>query len=319
MESIIYQTFKDIEIIVVNDGSTDNTLNEIQLIAELDKRINVIDQSNEGVMRARENGFKKAKGEYLLFVDGDDWLAKNAIETLYAKAKQNDYDIVCYKFYFADRDDIKKSSTKSIIYKMLTGDDFLKMIMTSKINPSLWSKLMKRDFIINNNIAFPNDIAKAEDLAFTCSLGIHRPTVCLIDEYLYYYCISRGESVTHSTSALLFEVEKATHFIQNDLKSNNMYKDNRDEFEFLTFIHNFWVNKDIIYNKKNKFSRTLFNNWKRTRINIKKNKYFKELMLKEPFKVRVISNILIRSYLLGRLFYKSYNLYISLVKKPNSA
>lgn len=317
MESLIYQSFKDIEIIVVNDGSTDNTLKKIEQMRKIDSRINVINQSNEGVMRARENGFKVAKGEYLLFVDGDDWLAEDAIEILYKKAKQNNYDIVCYKFYFADGEVMKKSSNKNISYQMLVGDDFLKMIMTSKINPSLWSKFMKRNFIINSNIAFPNDIAKAEDLAFTCSLGIHNPTVCLIDEYLYYYFTSRSTSATNSISSILLEVEKATSFIQQDLRNNNIYKDNKEEFEFLSFIHNFWVNRDIIYNKKSKLSKTLFKSWKGTGINIKKNKYFKELMMKEPFKTRIISNMLIHSYSLGSLFYSFYNFYRSVARKSN--
>ncbi|MGM8364863.1 glycosyltransferase family 2 protein [Virgibacillus sp. W0181] len=318
IESLIYQSFKDIEIIVVNDGSTDNTLNEIQKVKKKDARINVINQSNEGAMKAREIGFKEAKGEYLLFVDGDDWLAEDAIEILYKKAKQNDYDIVCYKFYFADGESIKKSSSKNISYQMLVGDDFLKMIMTSKINPSLWSKFIKRKFIINSNINFPNDIVKAEDLAFTCSLGMHNPIVCLIDEYLYYYFTARNTSATNSVSSTLLEVGKATNFIQQDLRNNNIYNHNKEEFEFLSFIHTFWVNRDIIYNKKGKVSKTLFKNWKGTGINIKKNKYFKELMLKEPLKIRVISNLLISSYLLGSLFYKFYNIYILLTKGPNS-
>ncbi|PAV31538.1 hypothetical protein CIL05_02450 [Virgibacillus profundi] len=318
LQSLIYQTFQDLEIIVINDGSTDNTLTKIQQMEEIDTRINVIDQSNEGVMRAREKGFEKAKGEYLLFVDGDDWLAEDAIDVLYKKAKQNDYDIVCYKFYFVEGDEIRKSSTKNISYQMLVGDDFLKMIMTSKINPSLWSKLMKKKFIKNNNIVFPNDIAKGEDLAFSCSLAIHCPRVCLVDEFLYYYLISRSQSVTNSASSILLEVEKATSFIQQDLKYNNMYKENKEEFEFLAFIHNFWVNRDIIYNKKNELSKSLYKKWKRTGINIRKNKYFKELMLKEQLKVRIISKMLVSSYLLGSLFYKFYNLYILVAKKSSA-
>lgn len=314
MESLVSQTLKDIEIIVVNDGSTDNTLREIQQMAEIDSRVNVINQNNEGVMKARENGFKIAKGEYLLFVDGDDWLAEDAIEVLYKKAKQKDYDIVCYKFYFVDGDDMKKSSTKSINYQMLVGDDFLKMIMTSKINPSLWSKLMKRKFIMDNDIPFPQSIAKAQDLAFSCSLGMHDPKVCLIDKYLYFYFTSRNTSVTNSISPVLLEVEKATSYIQQQLKYHHIYSENKEEFEFLAFVHNFWVNRDIIYNKKNYLSKTLYKRWRSMKINIKKNIYFKELIRRDPVKIRIISYLLVRSYSLGSLFYRFYNLYALIIK-----
>jgi len=315
LQSLINQTLLNIEIIVVNDGSTDNTLKEINRMEEVDDRIKIINQTNKGVMRAREVGFERAKGEYLLFVDGDDWLAENAIEVLYEKAKQNDYDIVCYKFYFTDGFEIKKSSTKKINYDMLVGDRFLKMIMTSKINPSLWSKLIKRDFIVENKIIFPNGIAKAQDLAFSCSLGIHNPKGCLIDKYLYYYFTSRNTSVTNSISPKLLDVSKATFFIQQQLKYNNIYKENKEEYEFLAFIHNFWVNRDMIFNNKNYLSKAMYKNWKNMRVNIFRNRYFKELILKERLKVRIISNILVRSYSLGSLVYKMYNLYSYLTRK----
>lgn len=314
VESLISQTFKDIEIIVVNDGSTDNTLKGIQQLADIDPRIIVINQNNKGVMEARENGFKVAKGEYLLFVDGDDWLAKDAIEVLYKEAKQKDYDIVCYKFYFVDGDEMKKSSTKSISYQMLVGDDFLKKIMTNKINPSLWSKLIKRKFIADNHIPFPQSIAKAQDLAFSCSLGMHDPKVCLIDKYLYFYFTSRSTSITNSISPVLLEVEKATSYIQQQLKYNHIYTENKEEFEFLAFVHNFWVNREIIYNKKNYLSKTLYKKWRSMKINIKKNIYFKELVRKDPVKIRIISYLLVRSYSLGSLFYRFYNLYALIIK-----
>ncbi|MCE7792675.1 glycosyltransferase [Salipaludibacillus sp. CUR1] len=319
INSLVNQTFKGIEIIVVNDGSTDNTLNEIQQMAQTDPRIKVINQTNKGVMKARETGLKKAIGEYVIFIDGDDWLAEEAIKILYKKAKQNNYDIVCYKYFFSDGEEVRKSSTKNIAYDKITGDEFLKMIMTSKINPSLWSKLMKRKFISNNNVAFPNGIKKAQDLAFSCSIGLHSPHVCLIDEYLYYYFYSRSTSVTNTISPIVLEVARATDFIEKQLKENNKYKDYKEEFEYLAFIHNFWVNREMIYNKKNKFSKALYKNWKNIGVDIKRNKYFKESMISEPLKIRVISQILISNYTLGSLFYKFYNLYILLFRKSEAA
>src|SRR5699024_5641130 len=146
------------------------------------------------------------------------WLAENAIETLYKKAKQHDYDIVCYKFFHVDGKKVIKSSRKKTGNDRIGGDEFLRMIMTSEIMPSLWSKLIKRDFIFNNDPVFPNGIKKAQDLAFSCSLGVHLPNACYIDEYLYFYDVSRNASVTNTVSPILLDVKKATDFVQKLLK-----------------------------------------------------------------------------------------------------
>ncbi|MDU4936124.1 MAG: glycosyltransferase family A protein, partial [Peptostreptococcaceae bacterium] len=83
LNSIVNQSFKDIEIIVVNDGSTDNTINIINNFAKNDVRIKVIDKKNGGLIEARKSGLARASGEYILFLDGDDWLHIEAIEKLY--------------------------------------------------------------------------------------------------------------------------------------------------------------------------------------------------------------------------------------------
>ena len=101
LNSIVNQSFKDIEIIVVNDGSTDNTINIINNFAKNDVRIKVIDKKNGGLIEARKSGLARASGEYILFLDGDDWLHIEAIEKLYKEAKKDNFDIVLYNFYLA--------------------------------------------------------------------------------------------------------------------------------------------------------------------------------------------------------------------------
>lgn len=99
IDSIRKQTFKDIEIIIVNDGSTDSTLNIIRNLALKDSRIRIIDKKNEGLIEARKSGLDVANGEYILFVDGDDWLELDALEKLYNNAINNNSDIVIYNAY----------------------------------------------------------------------------------------------------------------------------------------------------------------------------------------------------------------------------
>ena len=111
LNSIVNQTFKDLEIIVVNDGSTDKTLKKIQDIAEKDSRIIIIDKVNGGVNSARNTGLKKSKGEYILFVDGDDWLELDAIDKLYKNIKDRNLDVLVYNAYNAYNTEKKQLHT----------------------------------------------------------------------------------------------------------------------------------------------------------------------------------------------------------------
>ena len=97
IESLINQTLEDIEIIIINDGSSDNTLNIINEYGERDSRIVIIDQENIGLGASRNKGMKIASGEYVTFLDGDDWFREDAFEISYREAKAKDTDITMYQ------------------------------------------------------------------------------------------------------------------------------------------------------------------------------------------------------------------------------
>ena len=94
IDSLTNQTLEDIEMIFVNDGSTDNSINILKSYKEQDKRIVIIDKANEGVSEARNQGISKAKGDYIFFVDSDDWIDLNTLENMYETAIKDDIDIV---------------------------------------------------------------------------------------------------------------------------------------------------------------------------------------------------------------------------------
>lgn len=102
LESLVNQTLKDIEIIIVNDGSTDQTRLIIEKRLNTDRRIILINQENKGSIEARKSGLNISKGEYILFVDGDDWLESNALEIMYNNALINESDILLYNAYKVD-------------------------------------------------------------------------------------------------------------------------------------------------------------------------------------------------------------------------
>ena len=179
IESLIKQTFKDIEIIIVNDGSTDATLKRIKDKANEDSRISVINQENKGLIEARKIGLANAKGKYILFVDGDDWLEVNTIEKLYFNATEINADIVLYNSIWADDDGIVK---KQITYSQEESfkDDYIKMFLLGKLSVNIWSKFIKKEFL--QGIEFESNISYGEDLITVIKLLINKPKILFADE-----------------------------------------------------------------------------------------------------------------------------------------
>lgn len=153
MDSLVNQTLRDIEIIVVNDGSTDNTLKKILQYSRNDKRVIVVDKENQGLIEARKSGIEKAKGEYLLFVDGDDWIDNNTCEKLYNKAVNLDLDVVNYGLYYAFDDRLEKEKIND--FGIMVEDEYLKNILLNKIRANIVMQMVKRKFFENNKITFP--------------------------------------------------------------------------------------------------------------------------------------------------------------------
>ena len=104
LDSLVNQTFKDFEVICVNDGSTDLSLGILEGYAVSDSRFKIITQENQGLSGARNTGIKHVQGDYVLFVDSDDWLEENALELLYEHVKGFNSDITMFKFKFYDED-----------------------------------------------------------------------------------------------------------------------------------------------------------------------------------------------------------------------
>ncbi|MGL4570219.1 MAG: glycosyltransferase family 2 protein [Clostridium sp.] len=299
MDSCINQTYKNIEIIVVNDGSRDNTLINLNKYKEYEN-VKVITKKNGGLIEARKSGYSEATGKYILFIDGDDWLHLKAIEELYKRAEDTCSDIVWYRYWFAYDNNLLMKKEIEKEFDCINNDEFLKGILTEDILPSIWSKFIKREFIEKNNITFPDEISFAEDLAFSVSLGIHKPKTAFLNKRLYYY-YQRDNAMTKTISSKLLDIAKATNFIKVQLQKNNLYIKYKDEFEYCAYIHNLYYRNDVIFKNKNEFSKKLYTNWKDMKIDIENNKYFKHKFNSISRKGRIMTALVSKNYYVGVL------------------
>lgn len=302
IDSIINQTFKDIEIIIINDGSTDFTLEKINQKSKTDIRIKVIEKENSGVIEARRVGYEEAKGEYILFVDGDDWIDLDTIKVTYDKAKEKDYDIVCFNNVWIYENG-KQTKNKYEEFDTTQGYDFLKGFFSGEIAPEMTNKLIKKNFIVKNKIVFPRELAFGEDILFVFFLAISMPVACSVNQYFYYY-LQRNTSVTKTITPKILDVSKSTNIIKDKLISNKIFDKYQQEFEYFAFMHNFYGRVGAIYKIKNDYSKQLYSIWKSMDIDIYINKYYIKSLKKFSIKGKLYMYIITKNYLLGKIIHK---------------
>jgi glycosyltransferase involved in cell wall biosynthesis len=165
IKSLVNQTYKNIEIILVDDGSFDASPSICDKFAESDKRIKVIHQTNSGVSTARNVGIDKATGEYVAFVDSDDWVPRNALETLLNGIKENDADM-CYGAIkeINPFQDIVPDATPTATISKNCPDSLLSYVQ--KMYKTPWGKIFKRSLLNEHGIRFEKDIKFHEDTIF---------------------------------------------------------------------------------------------------------------------------------------------------------
>jgi len=206
LDSVINQTLQDIEIICINDGSTDGSLNILNEYALKDNRIKIIDKKNEGVSVARNAGIENAKGEYIMFVDADDWLNINATEILYSEIIGTDYDILNFGFYECFDKDMRHHYVNNLIKR-----EFEKCSIENQLalNTNCWNKLYKTTFLkYDKLLRFPENVKTSEDGVFCILTYLHNAKFKNINKILYYYRKNNPSSVTNSCKMA----------IQNDLQ-----------------------------------------------------------------------------------------------------
>lgn len=230
LDSVVNQTYSHLEIILVNDGSTDDSLEICEEYQALDSRIKVINQNNSGVSEARNTGIKEATGDYLLFVDGDDWLALNAIESIYNFIQE--VDLVCFSYSkeYEATHQVRKLGLNgqypsSFLQRRITG-----LVKEELSDPSqmetlvtVWGKLYKTAIIKNNNILFEDlkKIGTWEDGLFNWEYLNACNQVYILDEPLYHYRKINSSSITSNYKETYLEQKKHLFTILKSLIKTN--------------------------------------------------------------------------------------------------
>lgn len=158
IDSIVNQSYTDFELIIINDGSTDQTYS-ICKEYESNNLVRVISQENKGISATRQLGLNLSRGQYIQFIDSDDWIDTSYFEDMYMLLKDNDYDVVILDYY---AEEIKKSTYKSLGIKSLDRKDLVTGLATN-IPGVLWNKVIKKDIFNKYNINFNSGLSYCED------------------------------------------------------------------------------------------------------------------------------------------------------------
>lgn len=197
LDSIVNQTYKNLEIIIVDDGSTDNS---IQIIKEYskDERVKIITQEREGVYTARNKGLELATGDYVSFIDSDDWIERDTYERLVKNIE--DEDILIFDFVKYDEIQNKLLERRKNIkeLKKILNSNNQYLMMT--YNNEAWNKIYKTSYLKENNFLFPEILY--EDVFWRIETFLLASKIKIIDETLYFYRVNRNGSIMQNTKIL---------------------------------------------------------------------------------------------------------------------
>lgn len=244
LRSIQNQSYTNIEVIVVNDGSTDHTEKVIRKYVEGDTRFHYIKKENTGVSDSRNIGMAAANGEYLQFVDGDDWLVKQATEEFLRTAELYDCDMVISDFY---RVCGRKIMVKGHIDMgpVITRTKFAEYMMKAPANfyyGVLWNKFFKADIIRKFSLICDTDLDWCEDFRFNLEYLQYVGNVGVIDRPLYYYVKTKGSLVDTQAGSLQLTIKtkrKLFDYYKDLYQALDLYEENKLKIQmfYLSFAH----------------------------------------------------------------------------------
>lgn len=261
IDSLIRQTLEDIEIILIDDGSTDNSRKIINKYQKLyPDKIVARSIKNGGAAHARNIGLSLAQGEYVGFVDSDDYVDRTMFEKLYSLAISDEAEITTCGYYRIDNKDVQCREIAA--YSCFGKNIFQAPTLLLNNVPYIWNKLFKRSLIEENQIKFEENLHIFEDLVFTYKLFLKANRISRVNEALYNYIFSRDDSLTFSFSKKRFDLFPAFDSLIRFYKENHCFNHFDEELFFILIKHVFVVCEyDVQFSKlklKYKFIDTSF-------------------------------------------------------------
>ena len=323
LDSLVNQTLRDIEIILATDGPQD--CHDIcDAYAKLDNRIVVI-KNLGGYGKSVNEGIKIAKGEYIGIVESDDWIASNMYETLFQKAQESDADIVKGSFYNVFEKKIKPNRIKNVPQNPFSVLDYPSVI---KFQPSIWSAIYKKDFLIKNNIFFMEERLSFIDTPFHIETFVKAKKYVFIRDCLYFYnCCNPNQSV--KSKKKVYDGIITENYIYEKIKNLGVFHKIKNVFYAASISHLLWnynrideIYRDDFWKKAQEYisqwkddcsdvsnfskeekeffeylsTDNSFQNYERNKRTVKKYKLFSKLTL-----VKVISEKGVKSVYLSKL------------------
>lgn len=245
--SILTQSYTNFELILVNDGSPDKSKEICEKYALKDKRIKVISQENGGQTLARNNGIRVSKGQYICFVDSDDWVEKNWLEEVYQTIENDSPDIVCYKYIqeYSDKSVLvadgrevglytKKKLQEKIYPRMFY--DASKPYYTFGVRPVLWNKVYKRKLIFENQLNVDPRIRIGEDAVcvYPCFLEANR--IYFLQLALYHYRVN-ANSITKTFDRECLKKTRILDENMNEVINTNIHYIGEQLNSYLVYMY----------------------------------------------------------------------------------
>lgn len=275
LDSLTSQTYSNLEIIVINDGSTDSTLSKIKKY----KQIKIIDKENSGVSSSRNFGIEKMTGDYVFFCDADDWLDEKAIEIAVLNIKG--FEALRFGHYVATEGSVIKKVNDDDVFSDIdkvieNNDEIITNLLSNKTEGHLWNYLFDARIIKENDIRFNENLFYQEDVVFLLEYFLKIEKVRLLKEAYYYY-YKNSNSVTQTLNGAIRNIS-SIYMVRNTIidileKNNKNYKDIVDQ-KFLNLLLMYFSEYQSKLSKKEYFN--FFD-----RISDANKEYFKELLRTE--------------------------------------
>ena len=240
LDSCINQSFKDIEIICVNDGSTDKSPEILRAYANLDSRIKIITKENGGLSSARNVGVEAAQGEYILYVDSDDYISHLLLERVYENSQKNNSDVVVFDYCLC-RSNVEER-------KLLTIEPFADKYVNSTFNAdsvddvaykyvpaSAWIKFYKTDLLKKNSITFDEGLI-FEDVSYWAKVFVAARRISYINEPLYSYFVGRDTQIMARNDEKLFDIINIYQIVEDTFKKAGYYEKFKHSIDILMIM-----------------------------------------------------------------------------------